>query len=57
MLNSMFTTGMSKIAQYRQFYLLEPVKLITKLKLEPSNNYRASVELDIENVDICMQKN
>lgn len=31
--------------------------MITKLKLEPKQNFRASIVLDIENVDICMQKN
>ena len=43
--------------QYGQSYVLEPVRLQTKLKLEPNNNYRATINLDIQSVDICMQKN
>lgn len=43
--------------QYGQSYVLEPVQLQTKLKLEPSQGYRASISLDIPRVDICMQKN
>jgi len=56
-LNRLFPAGTSKIAQYSQSYLLEPVRLMTKLKIEPKHNYRSSITLDIENVDICMQKN
>ena len=58
-LNRLFPPGANKINMpaYSESYLLEPVKLMTKLKLEPQNDYRTSIVLDIENVDICMQKN
>ena len=30
---------------------------MTKLKLEPQKQYRATISLDIQDFDICMQKN
>ena len=56
-LNQLFPKGTNKIEHYSESYLLEPLRLMTKLKLEPQNAYRATVALDIENVDLCMQKN
>ena len=53
-LNQLFPEGANKIEHYRQAYLLEPVRLMAKLKLEPQHQYRATIALDIENVEICM---
>ena len=57
-LDLLFPIGASKIVQrYGPNYLLEPVRLEMRVKLEPMEGYRATVGLDIENVDLCMQKN
>ena len=54
-LNYLFPAGREKILQYADSYLLEPVKLNTKLTLGRVEQW-AQVSLDIENLDVCMQK-
>jgi hypothetical protein len=40
---------------YSDSYLLDPLQLLMQVELQPSKQ-KASVKLDISQVDICMQK-
>ena len=53
---SLFSEGKPRILSYSDSYLLEPMQLVVRLKLE-AGRQQATVKLDIEKVDICMQKN
>lgn len=55
-LHTLFPVGHSKVLNYSDSYLLEPLKLCCNLRFDPLNQ-DVNVSLDISTVDICMTKN
>jgi hypothetical protein len=56
LLTEMFSVGQSKVDSYSEHYLLEPIKLTCNLRFDPVHQ-DVNVQLDVNNLDICMQKN
>jgi hypothetical protein len=54
-LREVFPVESRKIVSYKDDYLLEPMELITKMKIDPVT-YKAQINLDIRRVDMCMKK-
>ena len=55
-LKEIFNLGEQKVQLYSDCYLLEPIKLTCNLMFDPVKQ-DINVNLDVNNVDICMQKN